>query len=105
MKDSEDMTKYRTSGDSTKGSVKVEDVDNEDDVNYSDDDEDNILGVDVRYLNRKSNHKEDYIPSHGGQQYKQGVIHIQTQEKYCDMSDDYKDNYMLGMIMAQYRLK
>ena len=55
MKDSEDMTKYRTSGDSTKGSVKVEDVDNEDNFNGSTYDADSIMGVDGRYPKRQKN--------------------------------------------------
>ena len=63
------------------------------------------MGVGVRYPKLKRKQKEYYMPSHLGRQYKQGIIHFQTQGKYCDMSDDYKENYMLGIIMAQYRLK
>ena len=99
------MTEDHTSGDNPEGSIKVKYIDDEDDGNDSDDDSDNVMGVDGSYNKRKMNHKEDYIPSHGGNQYKQGIIHIQTQGKYCDMSDDDKENYMLGIIMAQYILK
>ena len=88
-----------------KVSIKAKNVGDKDDENNSNYDSDKFMGVDDRYPNRKINHNEDYIPSHGGKQYKQGVIHLQTQEKYCDMSDDDKKNYMLGIIMAQYSLK
>ena len=102
--DEEDTTKDRAAVDNPKFSIKVEDVDDYDDGNGSDDDADNILGVDGRYPKRKRNHKEYYIPSHWGKQYKQGIIYIQTQGKYCDMSDDDRENYMLGIIMAQYNM-
>ena len=43
---SEDTTKNRAAGDNPEGSIKVEDVDNEDDINISDDDVENVMGVD-----------------------------------------------------------
>ena len=46
--DSEDTTKYPAAGDNPEGSIKVEDVDTEDDSNISDDDVDNVMGVDDR---------------------------------------------------------
>ena len=63
------------------------------------------MGVNGRYPKLKRNQKEYYIPYHGGKQYKQVIIHLQTQEKYCNMSDDDKDNYVIGIIMSQYSLK
>ena len=100
--DEEDTTKDHVAGDNSKVSIKVEDVEDEDDANDSDDDADIVIRVGDRYHKCKSKQREDYIPSHGKQQYKQGIIHIQTQEKFCDMSDDAKDSYVLGIIMSRY---
>ena len=60
------MTKDREAGDNPKGSIKVEDVDDEDYGNEIDDDTHNVMGVDGRYPKNKRNQKEDYIPSNGG---------------------------------------
>ena len=56
--DVKDTTKYCADGDNTEGSIKVEDVDNEDYVNDSDDDANDITGFYSMCLNRKMKQKE-----------------------------------------------
>ena len=55
--DSEDTNKYRADRYNPKGSIKVEDVDNEDDGDYSDDEDDNLIGVYGRYPKCKRKQK------------------------------------------------
>ena len=94
-----DTNKYHADGDNPEGIIKVGDLENVYYGNNSENDENNAMLVDGSYTKCKKNHKENYKPSHGRQQYKQGIIHLQTQDKYYDMFDDDKYNYVLGIIM------
>ena len=70
------MTKDHANGDNPEVGIELYVADNEYYGNDSDDYDNNAMRVYSSYPKHKRNQKEEYIPSHEGQQYKQVTIHI-----------------------------